>query len=51
MMGATLIHLLRLADGGSFILFIPLCPGVKIIAFIPPYGTFSTQINREFMHR
>lgn len=51
MMGTILIHMLWYADGGSFILFIPHCPGVKIIAFIPPFGTFSAQINGEFLHR
>lgn len=51
MKGPVLIRLLWLADGGSFIRFILLCSGVTIAAFIPPRGTFSAQINREFMHR
>lgn len=51
MMGTILIHIFWVADGSSFILFIPLCPGVKIIVFIPPYSTFPAQIIREFMHR
>lgn len=51
MTGTILIHLLWLADGGRFILLIPFCSEVTITAFIPPCGTFSVQINREFMHR